>query len=677
MKKILLAFLCFCCFIIVGTAQCDPDIEAPVITQCAPNAVMNYSNNCTGVTSNWTSLVVATDNCDSSLDISQSPVAGTVLSGLTIITITVTDASGNVSTCSFNVTLIDNTLPEIVNCPTNQTLVLDASCEAELPNYLSEIEVNDNCTFLNNVTQNPVQGTVVSENTIVTVTATDDNGNTTTCQFEVITQPESAQAIAQMDFDTCSPTNAITANQPPMGYTGLWSFVQGSGSFEDATSASTTVTFNASGEMILQWKLTGTDEGCGFPISVDQLTVLYFTADCQTVNAGIDMDVCSTISSVQLNTNPAVFPAIGAWTIVSGTGSIADATDPNTVVSGLALGTTVLRWSIPASECCPETFDEISINVFDCPICSVDAGADIMICMGDIAMLQANVISTGTTTITWSPSASLSNSNILNPIAMPMSTTVYSINILDELGCMASDQVSVSVIPLPAVNAGPDMTVCVGGLIDLEGSPSNGIWSGQVVTEEGLFSATETGNYSLAYTFINGMGCAEYDEMDVTVLPVPIIAEMADIILCENQTIELCATATIDFGNISFYEWLDGPNTACYNVAPTMNTSYFVAAISDMGCSSTLQITINMDTNEGCIDPLALNYDPNAACDNGLCNYEAVAGDLDGDGIISMEEFNTVLAAFGCTMDCDQLDLDGDGIVGMSDMLILIANMGG
>jgi hypothetical protein len=59
---------------------------------------------------------MATDNCDASLDITQSPVAGsTILGSGNIVTLTVTDDAGNSDQVSFNVAVVDNTDPVITS----------------------------------------------------------------------------------------------------------------------------------------------------------------------------------------------------------------------------------------------------------------------------------------------------------------------------------------------------------------------------------------------------------------------------------------------------------------------------------------------------------------------------------------------------------------------------------
>ena len=49
------------------------------------------------------------------------------------------------------------------------------------------------------------------------------------------------------------------------------------------------------------------------------------------------------------------------------------------------------------------------------------------------------------------------------------------------------------------------------------------------------------------------------------------------------------------------------------------------------------------------------------------------AGDLDGDGLVTIVDLVTLLADWGPCPGCDA-DVDGDGSVGIVDMLILLAN---
>ncbi|MDG1331973.1 MAG: HYR domain-containing protein, partial [Crocinitomicaceae bacterium] len=105
-------------------------------------------------------------------------------SGSTAVTLTVTDGSGNMATCTANVTVLDTVSPTI-SCPIDQTVSLDASCQFTLIDYTSLATASDNCG-MSSLTQSPAAGTVITADQVVTLTATDVNGNTSTCTFNVI-----------------------------------------------------------------------------------------------------------------------------------------------------------------------------------------------------------------------------------------------------------------------------------------------------------------------------------------------------------------------------------------------------------------------------------------------------------------------------------------------------------
>jgi gliding motility-associated-like protein len=76
---------------------------------------------------------------------------------------------------------------------------------------------------------------------------------------------------------------------------------------------------------------------------------------------------------------------------------------------------------------------------------TVDAGPTRVISSGGSAVLQATA--SGASDYTWSPATGLSSTNILTPTANPAVTTVYTITASNNQGCVASDTVSVIVIP--------------------------------------------------------------------------------------------------------------------------------------------------------------------------------------------------------------------------------------
>jgi gliding motility-associated-like protein len=74
----------------------------------------------------------------------------------------------------------------------------------------------------------------------------------------------------------------------------------------------------------------------------------------------------------------------------------------------------------------------------------VNAGPDVTILAGQTVQLQGS----GTIgTYLWTPSTGLSATNIINPLANPVTTTTYSLRTTTAIGCTNTDDVMVTVVP--------------------------------------------------------------------------------------------------------------------------------------------------------------------------------------------------------------------------------------
>ncbi|KPJ63465.1 hypothetical protein AMK68_03915, partial [candidate division KD3-62 bacterium DG_56] len=105
------------------------DDTGPTISQCASDKTLSGDAACEATIPGLTGEVIASDDCDPSPSITQSPTAGTVVGlGGHPVTITVSDASGNSTTCTATVTVIDDTAPSISQCATDKTLSADGAC---------------------------------------------------------------------------------------------------------------------------------------------------------------------------------------------------------------------------------------------------------------------------------------------------------------------------------------------------------------------------------------------------------------------------------------------------------------------------------------------------------------------------------------------------------------------
>ena len=159
------------------------DTIKPIIN-CFGDTSDYFNENCLFVLGDYTNRVLVNDNCDSNLSIVQTPSPGIFLISDTIITLTVTDFSNNSSSCSFNLNLFDSITP-ILTCPLDATEYYNSNCEFIVPDYTLTTTSSDNCYPDPILIQSPTSGTVIFDDTVITITSTDYSGNFTTCSFNI------------------------------------------------------------------------------------------------------------------------------------------------------------------------------------------------------------------------------------------------------------------------------------------------------------------------------------------------------------------------------------------------------------------------------------------------------------------------------------------------------------
>ena len=279
-------------------------------------------------------------------------------------------------------------------------------------------------TWGNSVSANP------PSTTTYTVIGT-QNGCSSAAMVTVTVNPAPLVAV--------SPGTTICAGQSTtLIATGANSFSWSpSASLSSATGNS--VSANPSSTTI--YTVTGIQNGCTasaqVTVAVNPLPVVSVTSASATLCAG---------QSTQLN-------AYGAgsylWSPSTGLSSVM-----GNSVSANPLSTTTYMVVGSLNGCTASS--QITITVYPYPVVLVSP--DTTICSGQSMTLTAN----GANTYSWSPSLTLSSSTGNPVIAVPPSTTTYTVT-GDQNGCTATAQVTVSVNPLPVVSAYSMNTILCNG----------------------------------------------------------------------------------------------------------------------------------------------------------------------------------------------------------------------
>jgi hypothetical protein len=192
----------------------------PTITQCPANITVDITNNsaCTAVIPNMLGTFLATDNCPTptTLTYTQSPVAGTILSGhgtQQTVVFTVADNCGESSTCSATVRLRDIRIPT-VNCHDKIVSLNSGTATITVNDVLNS--VMDNCTATNDIVLSLDKTTftcadLYASPVTVRLRGTDLAGNTSYCVISITVQDNAGFCPPPSPTITQCPAN-ITLN---------------------------------------------------------------------------------------------------------------------------------------------------------------------------------------------------------------------------------------------------------------------------------------------------------------------------------------------------------------------------------------------------------------------------------------------------------------------------------
>lgn len=596
------------------TATCTQSVivtdnQAPQLT--CPNAVSVNADPgvCTTALSN-VSLGNPTivENCGV-LSISNDAPANFPL-GLTVVTWTVTDINGNTSTCTQNVTVIDNQSPTFVFCVgSNQSQSANnGACTYTHSGTAWDATGQDNCSTVSlsytlsgstTGTGSTLDGVIFNPGTTTVVwTVTDGSTNTATCSFTVtvfdgifptiVDCP--ADISVNVDAGTCGAIVNWTAPTANDNCTvSLFTNFSPSSNFPVGTTLVTYTAVDGFGNIAT----------CSFNVTVSDNEAPVF------VNCPSNTSSCNPVVVFE---DPTASDNCGIVTVVQTSGPVSGST--------LAPGTETVTYTATDSHGNVSTCS-FTITIHPTPVAT--ATASNVVCNGNSdGAIDLNV-TTGTApyNFLWSNSAITEDISGLAPGS-------YSVLVTDDNGCTTSASATVNEPAVITAAGNIVHATCFGasdGAVNV--SVNGGIapytysWTNGETTED-LFNLS-AGIYTLTVTDANNCTSAldvtinEPTALEATATPV------SSTCLSANGQLDLTVTG----GTPSYtYDWSNGSTTQDLN---NVNAGIYSVIITDAkGCTISFTDTI---LSEGTISVSAVVT--NVACygqSTGAINIATLSG---------------------------------------------------
>lgn len=181
--------------------------------------------------------------------------------------------------------------------------------------------------------------------------------------------------------------------------------------------------------------------------------------------------------------------------------------------------------------------------------------ADKSICFGDSVQLVA----TGGSSYSWTPTTGLSNPNIANPYAKPTASQQYIVTIVSG-SCTVKDTVMVYI--RDNIDAGPNQTICLGDSIQLNATGSASYaWNPNPTLSDTSVQNPYVKPINTQTYYVWGAvgGCKTLDSVQISVVSFITVSAGSDTSICAGDSAQLHASGA------TVYSW--GPAISLSNVS--------------------------------------------------------------------------------------------------------------
>jgi gliding motility-associated-like protein len=484
----------------------------------------------------------SSDNCGID-NISVSPASfGCENIGVNTVTLTVTDLSGNVSTCTASVTVTGDLANIYITAdgPTEfcdgEQVVLAATAGA---------------SYLWSPNGETTQSITVLTAGSYSVTVTNQFGcSGTSAATDVIVHPNPAPTVSVSGATTFCAGGSVTLTATDAA-SYLWSpNGETTQSITVTTSGDYTVTVN---------DLFGC-RGTSAPVSI-------------TVNE----NPVPTISA----SGPTTFCAGESVTLTSSspTGNV---WSPNGETTQTITVEGPGRYTVTVTDNngCTGTSAAVDVTLFQTPVTTVTASGATTFCEGDNVTLTSDNASG----YVWSPNGETTQSITIS------NAGTYSVTVTNEFGCSsqsAETVVNVNPKPLPVITPDGPTEFCFGGNVILSSTSAvSYVWTPTAETDQSI-NVTLTGDYSVTVTDANGCSgtsASIHVEVGEELTP-PSVALNSPADFCEGQSVMFTASSTT---NVTYQWYSNGvaiPNGVGAAYTAWVAGSYYVVATDANGCT--------------------------------------------------------------------------------------------
>ena len=444
------------------------DTIAPIISGCAPDTIISADANCEYVMEDFTGFITAIDNCSTTTGETQDIPIGTAFAagGPYPVMLSITDDFNNTASCSFNITVVDNTAP-VINCPNNSNVASDINCDYLIPSYDTTLNITDECSSFT-YSQSIASGSIlsgISTTQAISILVTDLAGNSNSCTFTITV------------VDTLAPTITCPGDQT-LDINGLCQYT-----LPDFSGLVVINDFCDASPLISQ------SPGIGVTMdSINTITMTVQDASANSATCTFNVIPNDTVApTIICPNNDSTCNDIITFTAPIGSddcgSSITTQTDNTGLTSGdsFPVGITTLEYTVTdlVGNTMTCAFD---LKVFE-PVV-LFAGTSVLIEEGDSIVIDAAVSNGGN--ILWTPDYNMDNDTILNPAVAPTEPlTYYTIYTTSADGCSATDSVLILVNTIDSL--------IINNFLSPNGDFSNDTWT---VNKASLISGCPLGIYN-------------------------------------------------------------------------------------------------------------------------------------------------------------------------------------